>query len=157
MDMPRIHRFMAGAFVLLGVLVGTRAVAEGPLPRVGIASRYEFATTLERLQDAVAANGLGVVTRANAQNGARSLGVSIPGNQVWGVFGPRFAVRMLKASVEAGLEAPLRLYIVESPDGKVTVSYVKPSVVFAPYGNKDLDAMARELDPLFERIVAALR
>jgi uncharacterized protein (DUF302 family) len=64
---------------------------------------------------------------------------------------------MLGASVEAGIEAPVRLYIVESPEGKVSVSYVKPSVVFAPYGNKALDAMARELDSLFERIVAAVR
>ena len=143
--------------LLLALLMGAPALAGEPLPRVSIASRYDFAATLERLQNAVGSNGLGVVTRANAQNGARSLGVSIPGNQVWGIFGPRFAVRMLNVSVEAGIEAPVRLYIVESPTGKVTVSYVKPSVVFAPYGNKELDAMARELDALFERSVAAIR
>jgi uncharacterized protein (DUF302 family) len=154
----RISRLQAPAWVLLlALLTGAPALADGPLPRVSVASRHDFAATLVRLQDAVASNGLGVVTKANAQNGARSLGVNIPGNQVWGIFGPRFAVRMLGANVEAGIEAPVRLYIVESPEGKVSVSYVKPSVVFAPYGNKALDAMARELDSLFERIVAAVR
>jgi uncharacterized protein (DUF302 family) len=147
----------SGVVLLLALLMGAPALANGPLPRVSVASRYDFAATLERLQDAVGSNGLGVVTKANAQNGARSLGLSIPGNQVWGIFGPRFAVRMLDASVEAGIEAPVRLYIVESPAGKVTVSYVKPSVVFAPYGNKELDAMAQELDALFGGIVTAVR
>jgi hypothetical protein len=28
-----------------------------------------------------------------------------------------------------------------------------PSAVFAPYGSSALDAMARELDPVFEKIV----
>lgn len=154
----RSSRFQAaGVVLLLALLMGAPAVAAGPLPRASIASRFDFAATLERLQNAVGSNGLGVVTRANAQAGARSLGLSIPGNQVWGLFGPRFAVRMLTANVEAGIEAPLRLYIVESPEGKVTVSYVKPSVVFAPYGNEELDTMAQELDSLFERIVTAVR
>ena len=40
-----------------------------------------------------------------------------------------------------------------SPDGKVSVSYMKPTDVFAPYGNKDLSAMAAELDTLFAGIV----
>jgi len=131
--------------------------AAQPTERVRVASRYDFSTTLTRLEQAVAANRLGVVTRANAQNGARSLGVAISGNQVWGLFAPPYAVRMLKASVEAGFEAPVRLYIVEAADGRVTVSYIKPSVVFAPYRNAELDAMARELDGKFERIVAAIR
>ena len=155
--MIRTTGLLTGLLLLLAAQTGTPTFAQGPQPRVTIASRYNFAMTLERLESAVAANGLGIVTRANAQNGARSLGMSIPGNQVWGLFGPKFAVRMLKASVDAGFEAPVRLYIVESAQGTVAVSYVKPSVVFTPYGRKDLDTMAQELDGLFGRIVAAVQ
>jgi uncharacterized protein (DUF302 family) len=137
--------------------IGWGALAHDPLHRQRVPSRHDFQTTLTRLEQAVAANGLGIVTRANAQNGARSLGQTIPGNQVWGVFGPRFALRMLQASVDAGIEAPLRLYIVEAPGGRVTVSYVQPSEVFAPYGSQELDAMAAELDDLLRRIVSEIR
>lgn len=136
--------------------VGT-AMAHDPLNRVRVTSRFDFAGTVARLERAVAENGLAVVTRANAQNGARSLGIAVPGNQVWGIFAPRFAVRMLKVSTDAGIEAPLRVYLAEAADGGVTVAYIKPSAVFAPYASQDLDLMAGELDALFERIAQSVR
>jgi hypothetical protein len=33
------------------------------------------------------------------------------------------------------------------------VTWRAPTAVFAPYGSAKLDAMARELDPVFEKIV----
>ena len=42
-------------------------------------------------------------------------------------------------------------------DGKVTVRYRKPSVLFKPYGHPDLDAMAAELDQIFAEIVGVVR
>ena len=64
---------------------------------------------------------------------------------------------MLKASIEAGYEAPIRLYITEGNDKRVTVSYIKPSKVFAPYGNADLDDMAKELDSIFSKVANSVR
>jgi uncharacterized protein (DUF302 family) len=152
----RAFRTISGA-VTGAALFASVAFAHDPLHRERVQSRYGFAETIARLQSAVSQNGLGIVTQANAQNGAKSLGEAIPGNQVWGLFGPKYAVRMLKASVDAGIEAPVRLYITEAPDGKVSISYMKPTDVFAPYGNKDLNAMAAELDALFARIVQEVR
>jgi uncharacterized protein (DUF302 family) len=62
---------------------------------------------------------------------------------------------MLKASIPAGVEAPLRLYLSERADGTARLSYRLPSHVFAPYGSADLDEMAKELDAIFARIVKA--
>ncbi len=140
-----------------GAGVPFRAEAHDPSDRVRVASRHDFKTTLQVLTKALQENKMGLVTRASAQAGAKSLGVSIPGNQVWGIYHPRFAVRMVGASVEAGFEAPIRLYITEAADGAVMVSYQKPSMVFAPYGNADLDKMAGELDGIFARIANSVR
>ena len=41
----------------------------------------------------------------------------------------------------------------EQADGSTRVSYPLPSAVFRPYGDARIDAMAQELDPIFERIV----
>lgn len=71
---------------------------------------------------------------------------------VIGVYHPRFAVRMLKASVPAGIEAPIRFYITENADKTATLTYRTPSSLFAPYGSADLDTMARELDGIFAAI-----
>jgi uncharacterized protein (DUF302 family) len=68
------------------------------------------------------------------------------------VFRNDFAARMLEASVPAGFEAPLRLYVTEGADGNATLSYRLPSDVFRPYGSGQLDAMAAELDPIVEKI-----
>ena len=56
-------------------------------------------------------------------------------------------------SVPAGIEAPIRIYVTEDADGKVGVTYRTPSALFAPYGNAQLDTMARELDPIFDKVV----
>jgi hypothetical protein len=45
------------------------------------------------------------------------------------------------------------LVVTERADGGTRVSYPLPSAVFRPYGNARIDAMAQELDPIFERIV----
>ena len=118
-----------------------------------IKTSHSYSTLVERVGKAVTKNKMGLVTRASATLGAkRVLGKTIPGNMVIGVFHPRFAVRMLKASVPAGIEAPLRIYITENADRTATFSYRTPSSVFAPYKNVALDTMAQELDAIFAAI-----
>ncbi len=113
-----------------------------------------FAEFVKKLEAAIGDNKMGIVARACATCGARSIGVTIPGNRVIMIFRPDFAVRMLKASVAAGIEAPLRLYVTERPNGLARLTYRLPSGVFAPYRVAALDAMAGELDKILARIVA---
>ncbi|MFZ5558508.1 MAG: DUF302 domain-containing protein [Pseudomonadota bacterium] len=145
------------AAVLAAFLLGSAvaAAAEAPYPgTVTVASAHGFADTVARLERAIEDRKMGLVARASASQGAAARGIKIPGNAVLMVFRNDYAVRMLAASVPAGIEAPLRLYVTEDADGKVHITYRKPTAVFAPYGAGALDAMARELDPIFERIVA---
>lgn len=121
---------------------GTRVIKTG----------HSYAALVDRVQNAVKNNKMGIVARASATLGAKSIGKTIAGNMVIMVFRPDFAVRMLKASVPAGIEAPLRLYVTEGADGRATLTYRKPSAVFAVYRNGDLDKMAAELDAIFARI-----
>jgi uncharacterized protein (DUF302 family) len=116
---------------------------------------HGYKALIERLNTAVKANKMGLVTRASATLGAKKvLKKTIPGNMVVGVYRPDFAVRMLAASVPAGIEAPIRFYITENEDGTATLSYKTPSAVFAPYtdGGEKLKALAGELDALFAKI-----
>jgi len=126
-------------------------------PRAGtivIETTTPYAAAWPKLQAAIQNNRMGIVGRASASAGAKSRGVTIPGNMVIGVFRNDFAVRMLAASVEAGVEAPLRFYLTENGNGNARLSYRKPSVVFAPYGSVDLDRLAKELDAIFQTIAA---
>ncbi len=145
-----------GASVLT-ILISLGAAAHDATPFPGthvIKTGHSYQAMVKKLPEAVAKNKMGVVAKASATLGARKIGVTIPGNMVVMVFHPKFAVRMLDASVPAGIEAPLRFYITENSDGTTTLTYRDPSSVFAPYGSTELDKMAKELDAIFARIAS---
>lgn len=136
-------------------LAGTAALAENATPYPGtrvIKTPHSYLELVERLDGAIKNNNMGIVARASATVGAKSIGVTIPGNMVVMVFHPKYAVRMLEASVPAGIEAPIRFYITENEDGSATLTYRTPSSIFNPYENAELAEMARELDAVFGRI-----
>jgi len=139
------------------IFAGTPAMADNPMPFPGtkiVKTSHPYKTLTKRVGKAIAKQKMGLVNSASATIGAkRVLGKVIPGNMVLGVFHPRFAVRMLEASVPAGIEAPLRIYITENPDNTATITYRTPTSIFAPYENAKLDAMAKELDMIFAAIV----
>lgn len=118
-------------------------------------ARHKFDDLVVRLEKAVSEAGMNVVNVASASDGARAQGISIPGNRVIGVYRNDFARRMLAASLQAGIEAPIRYYLTENPDGTATLSYRTPTSVFAPYlagAGADLGRVAGELDVIFEAI-----
>lgn len=156
MMVERIRRLPAALAFALALGTFPIARAEQPYPYPGTETAktsYSFETLVSRLKKAIADNNMGLVAQASASQGAAARGIKIPGNAVLMVFRNDYAVRMLSASVPAGIEAPLRLYVTEDPDGTASVTYRHPSAVFAPYGSAKLDAMAKELDPVFEKIV----
>ncbi len=146
--------FGAGVFT---ILISLAATAHDATPFPGthvIKTGHSYQAMVKKLPDAVAKNKMGVVAKASATLGAKKIGVTIPGNMVVMVFHPKFAVRMLDASIPAGIEAPLRFYITENADGTTTLTYREPSSVFAPYDSAELNKMARKLDVIFARIAA---
>lgn len=148
---------LVAAFLMLTLPI-TLASAGQITPREGwqvLDSNLAFATLSARLEEAVKINKMGIVTTASASEGAKTQGITIPGNRVVGVFRNDFARRMLQASVVAGIEAPIRFYLVENPDGTSTLSYKMPTAIFAPYfstAGADLRTLAVELDAIFAKI-----
>ncbi len=140
---------------LVAVLMAGTAASAAPAGTRVLPTSYDFDTLVQRLKQAVEVNGMFIVAQASASAGAERRGIAIPGNYVAGVFRNDLAVRMLEASVPAGIEAPIRSYVNAHADGTATLSYKTPSSVFAPYdGGPELDALARELDALFAKIAA---
>lgn len=145
---------MAAIVFVAANMIAAAADPSAPLPgTVAIKTKYEFDVLAGRVEKAIANHKMGLVAQASASRGAAARGVKIPGNLVLMVFRNDYAVRMLNASVPAGIEAPLRIYLTENPDGTASLIYRTPSAVFAPYGNPALDEMAKELDGIFQNIV----
>ena len=122
-----------------------------------IETEMTHATLVDRLLAAVPEEGMGVVTEAGPTGAARERGIDIPENRVIGVFNNHFAVDILALSTAAMIEAPVRFYVTEDPDGIATLSWKEPSFVFAPYADEGGEALARlaaELDERFTAIAA---
>ena len=144
---------------LLLAVVGMREVeaTSGDYPYDGVIeidTPHDFDTLWERLTAAVDTHEMLLLYRASASRGAAGRGIDIAGNGVFGVYRNDFAVRMLDASIPAGIEAPLIFYLTEQADGTTRLTYRQPTAVFAPYGSAELDDMAAELDIIFASIAA---
>lgn len=136
--------------LLVSLLPGAGRAADGLME---IPTKHTYAQLVTRLNAAITAENMFVVARASASIGASRRGVKIPGNMVVGVFRNDFAVRMLNASISAGIEAPIRFYVTENADGTGTLRYYWPSAVFARYdGGTDLMELGAELDRIWEAI-----
>ncbi len=143
------------AALALWANTGTAFAQSAALPDTKtLTSKHSFSTLVSRLEAAVAQQKMGLVASASASAGAAGRGIHIPGNAVLMVFRNDYAVRMLQSSVPAGIEAPIRFYVTENVDGTASLTYRTPSAVFAPYHSDQLNAMAAELDPIFERIAS---
>ena len=150
----------AAALVVMGAYAALAEDVSDIAPREGWAvlrTDYDHAALVDRVRSAVGAHGLAVVTQAGPTGAAKARGIEIPGNTVIGAFNNDFAVRILRLSTAAMIEAPVRLYVTGNADGTASLSYKLPSTVFAPYaveGGGDLAAAAAELDALFAAIAA---
>ncbi len=113
-----------------------------------------YGELIDRVKAATKKNKMGVVTQAGPTGAAKNRGITIPGNRVIGVFNNVFAVEMLTASESAMIEAPVRFYVTEQPDGTATLSYKTPSHVFTPYADDSPEVMiiAARLDAVFAAI-----
>lgn len=150
---------MRALILALTLLLAAPLQAQSIGPRDG----WEVHATSKTFDDAVAAvkaaaksHKLGVVTEAGPTGAAKARGVTIPGNRVIGLFNNVFAVQILGLSTAAMIEAPIRVYVTEEPDGTAFVSYKTPSHVFAPYsdeGGAELAEAAAELDAIFAAVV----
>jgi len=153
-----MHRIRLVVLALLAAAIASPALSGSVPLREGwfvrdTAKSYE--RLLEDTRAAIKAEGMFLVTEAGPTDAAANRGIEIPGNRVLGVFRNDYAVRAIRLSVPAMIEAPVRLYVTENPDGTATLSYKRPSHVFRPYAAEagpDLMALALELDDVFAAI-----
>ncbi|KIT15792.1 DUF302 domain-containing protein [Jannaschia aquimarina] len=120
-------------------------------------SEAAFDDLVEAVRSSAGGAGLNVVTQAGPTGAAARRGIEIPGNRVIGLFNNDFAVRLLRLSTPAMIEAPMRIYVTEDADGTATLAYKLPSRVLEPYAEDSADpdalrAIGVELDAAFSAL-----
>jgi uncharacterized protein (DUF302 family) len=59
---------------------------------------------------------------------------------------PLTASLMTRHKISAGLYAPIRVLLRESPEGEVAFEYDRPASTFGQFGDESVDSVARKLD-----------
>ncbi len=122
----------------------------GPYPgTVSWHTDYGFRDLVGRLKRAIGENGLTLVATA----GAEAHGGKPPANMVLLVTRADLAEEVVEADSLAGMELPIRLYVIEDEHRKASVIYRTPSSIFALYDNVRLDGLASDLDQVFAKTV----
>ena len=99
------------------------------MPEIGIrrtvAKKYD--DVLERLPEALKAEGFGVLTRIDVQQTLKEkIGADFRRYQILGACNPRYAHQALTTELGIGAMLPCSVAIWETDDGKTTVNAVDP-------------------------------
>ncbi|MBK9068084.1 MAG: DUF302 domain-containing protein [Gemmatimonadetes bacterium] len=115
----------------------------------------EQAQAVARLTHALAAEGFGIVTRADLQATFREkLGLTYRPYLILGVCNPSLAHRALEADPEAGLHLPCPVTIEADPAGGTVVRIADPAAIA---GDGALATVAAEARELLGRVADHLR
>ena len=140
-------------------LYGTPVAAQQGLPPpeflTTVQSSRSFDATVDVLSQAIEGENLMLVHEINAQQILRMVGVRTGGMKQILYFHPRFMQQIIETNRNGGIVPPLKILVMERPDGGVMVRYHDAVALFSDY--QGLGSVAQELKGLTERIVATVR
>ena len=135
--------------VLAGMGVTASAQGQGATPPpdflVTQRSAYDFDESLARLKQAIEAENLMVVHEINPQQMLRMVGVRTGGMRQILFFHPRYMKQIMETNRNGGIEPPLKVLVMESPNG-VIVRYENPKRQFEAYSGLELGTEKTILD-----------
>lgn len=117
-------------------------------------SIYDFSDTVELLKASIEAQNLIVIKELDPQKMLRLVGVKTAGMRQILFFHPHYMKRIYETNKLASIEPPLKIVVMEMPNGKVMVRYIKPSYKFNPYNG--LNDLAAELDELIALVAESI-
>ena len=160
--MSRLPHYMTTPLALLALTwllhAADGAAQQGPPPPeflTTVQSSRSFDETVDALKQAIEGENLMVVHEINPQQMLRMVGVRTGGMKQILFFHPRFMKQIFETNRNGGIVPPLKILVMERPDGGVMVRYHDPEALFSSY--QGLEEVAQELKGLTERIVATVR
>ena len=128
---------------------------------IGLTVRLQadFDAVLERVTQALKAEGFGVLTEIDVQETLKKkLGVDFRRYKILGACNPPLAHQALTIAPEVGLLLPCNVTVAQSPDGSaVEVSLVDPLALLGVAASPGLQSVAEEAAARLERVAKALR
>jgi uncharacterized protein (DUF302 family) len=117
--------------------------------RVTVESTHSYEQTTDKLKGAVGQGGMMVMAQVDQGNMLSMAGLKLKA-QLFLVGNPTVGKQLFEQDHGVGLYVPLRVFVTEGSDGKVYVSYDKPSSLLKQFNNQKIDMVAGMLDQKLE-------
>ena len=99
-----------------------------------VASRHDFAATVEKLESLIRGKGLMLFAKIDFSGDAERAGLKMPATQMV-IFGnPKAGTPVMVAAPSAAMDLPLKILIAQDEAGKVWLSYNTPEYLGERHG-----------------------
>ncbi len=113
--------------------------------RVAVESTHSYEQTVDKLKTAVSQGGMMIMGQVDQGKMLSMAGLNLKA-ELFLVGNPTVGKKLFDADHGVGLYVPLRVFVTEGTDGKVYVSYDKPSSLLKQFNNQQIDMVASMLD-----------
>lgn len=134
-------------------LTATPVGAQEPLPGITtLPSADGFATTTQRLEQAIAEEGLTLLTTIDHAANAESVGLELLPTTVFLFGNPQAGTPLMQAASTFALDLPQRMLVWQNADGDVFVTWRDPTVLAAEHGLSPDQAPLPTISSLLEAL-----
>ena len=131
---PRTSMILTTALALLALVSTTERAQEPPPNITTLLSAHDFATTVERLEQAIADEGLTLLATIDHAANAENVGLELPPTTVFLFGNPRAGTPLMQAAPTFGLDLPQRMLVWTNANGDVYVTWRAPTVLADEHG-----------------------
>lgn len=113
-----------------------------------------FDEAIEKVTEELKKEGFGILTEIDVQATLKKkLDVDFRKYRILGACNPSFAHKALQAELHIGSMLPCNVVVMEKDDGKINVSAVDPHASMMAVGNKDLIAIAKQIQEKLKKVI----
>ena len=117
----------------------------------------DFPTVVERVTQALASEGFGVLTDIDvAATIKKKLGEDMPPFRILGACNPQLAHRAISAEPQIGTLLPCNVVVREDATGNVQVEFMDPNAVLQLVNRPEVTAVAGEVRQKLQRVCDAV-
>ncbi len=119
----------------------------------GVELRMPFIDALEKVNQAISQEGLGIVSEIDVQAVMRKkLNEEIPPYRILGACAPKLAKRVMQADPDAGALLPCNIVVRQINPELTGVTFMDPDAIFALSDDAEVAAAGRDAKALVEAV-----
>lgn len=123
----------------------------------GKAVKLNFDAALQKVTEALAKEGFGVLTVIDVQATLKAkLDVDMPPYRILGACNPKLAHQAITAVPDIGLLLPCNVLVREDENGQVHVGFMDPGAVLGLVNDPRVDPLAGQVKHKLEAVLASL-